>query len=98
MEKWYSCYWVQFEALLKNWKENSNILFTKHDNERARRIGFKFYKNQTKSENYEICQDIMISYMEAVIKNWAGFVKVVTYVAYKTKHLRRSSIDMRSIR
>ena len=44
MEKWYSCYWVQFEALLKKWKENSNILFTKYYNECARRIGFKFYK------------------------------------------------------
>jgi hypothetical protein len=29
---------------------------------------FKFKKKQTKSENQEICQDVMISYVEAVIK------------------------------
>ena len=37
---------------------------------------FKFYKKQTKSENHETCQDIMISYVETVIKNWGGFVQV----------------------
>jgi len=50
-----------------------------------------------KSENYEICHDNMISYVESVIKNWEGFAKVVTYVGYETKYLRRSSIDMRRI-
>ena len=29
---------------------------------------FKFYKKQSKSENYETCQDVKISYVEAVIK------------------------------
>ena len=33
------------------------------------RIIFKFYKKQTKSENHEICEDLMISYMEAMVKN-----------------------------
>jgi len=33
------------------------------------RMIFKFYKNQTKSENHEICQDVMISYVEVVVKN-----------------------------
>ena len=33
------------------------------------RIVFKLYKKQTKSENYEISQDLMISYMEAMVKN-----------------------------
>ena len=32
------------------------------------RIVFKFYKKQTKFENHETCQDVMISYVEAVIK------------------------------
>ena len=31
VEKWYSCYWVQCEALHGEWKEISNILFRKHD-------------------------------------------------------------------
>jgi hypothetical protein len=34
-------------------------------------------------ENYETCRDVMISYAEAVIKIWLGFVKVLTYDAYK---------------
>ena len=25
-------------------------------------------------ENYEICQYLVISYVEAVVKNWVGFV------------------------
>jgi hypothetical protein len=29
---------------------------------------FKFLKKQTKSENHEICQDVIISYVEAVVK------------------------------
>ena len=50
------------------------------------RIGFKFYKKQMNSENHEICHDIMISYVEVVIENWEGFVKVVMYVDYETKY------------
>ena len=33
------------------------------------RMVFKFLKKQTKTENHEICQDLMISYVEAVVKN-----------------------------
>ena len=33
------------------------------------RIGFKFYKKQMSYENHDICHDIMISYVEIVIKN-----------------------------
>ena len=40
------------------------------------RVVFKFYKKQTKSENHETCQDVMISYVEAVIKIWEGFTQV----------------------
>ena len=42
---------------------------------------FKFYKKQTKTENLETCQDVMISYVEVVIKIWGGFALVVTYDA-----------------
>ena len=55
------------------------------------RVVFKFYKKQTKSENHETCQDVMISYVEAVIKIWEGFAQVVMYNACKPKNLRRSS-------
>ena len=46
---------------------------------------FKFYKKQTKSENHETCQDVKISYVEAVIKICGGFTQVVTYDACKSK-------------
>ena len=32
------------------------------------RIVLKFYRKQTKSENYEIDYDMMVSYVEAVVK------------------------------
>ena len=35
---------------------------------------FKILKKQKKSENHEICQYLVISYVEAVVKNWVGFV------------------------
>jgi hypothetical protein len=34
-----------------------------------------------KSENHKICQDVMISYVEAVVKIWEDFAQVVTYDA-----------------
>jgi len=48
---------------------------------------YKFYKNQTKSENHETCWDVVISYVEAMIKISENFVHVVTYDAYKPGHL-----------
>jgi len=48
---------------------------------------FKFYKKQTKSENHETCWDVVISYVEAMIKISEDFVHVVTYDAYKPGHL-----------
>ena len=48
---------------------------------------FKFYKKQTKSENHETCWDVMISYVEAMIKILEDFVHAVTYDAYKPGHL-----------
>jgi hypothetical protein len=37
------------------------------------------YKTQTKSENHETCPRVMISYIEAVIKNLESFEKSVTH-------------------
>ena len=34
---------------------------------------FKIIKKQLKSESYEICQYLMISYVEAVVKIWVSF-------------------------
>jgi hypothetical protein len=50
-------------------------------------VVFKMYKKQIWSKNYETCWDIMISHGEVVIKIWRGFVKVITYDAYKLKVL-----------
>jgi hypothetical protein len=38
-------------------------------------VVLKLYKKQIKSENHETCQDIMIAYVEGVIKSWQGVVK-----------------------
>ena len=54
------------------------------------RADFKFYKKQTKSENHEIWQDVKISYVEAMVKNWQRFAQVVTYVAHNLEHFWRS--------
>ena len=43
VEKWYSCYWVQCEALPEEWKEISNILFRKHDHEH---VAIKFLNSK----------------------------------------------------
>jgi hypothetical protein len=47
------------------------------------------YKTQTKSENHETCPRIMISYVEAVIKIWECFEKVMRDYVYK---LRRTTL------
>jgi hypothetical protein len=49
------------------------------------RIIFKFYKKQTKSENHEICQDVTISYVEAVVK-----IEKVSHKLSPMIHLKRS--------
>jgi hypothetical protein len=49
-----------------------------------------------KSENYKICQELMISYMEAVVKIWTSFEYFVMYGVYKSKHLQRSFRELRS--
>ena len=56
MEKWYTCYWVQFEALTKNSKEKIEHLVHETWPQTCGWIVFKFYKKQMKSENHEISQ------------------------------------------
>ena len=51
-----------------------------------------FYKKQMKSEKCEICNDIMISYVDAMVKIWKSFAQVITYSPYKSKHLHKGSI------
>jgi hypothetical protein len=42
-------------------------------------VVLKLYKTQTKSENHETCRDVMLSYVEGVIKIWHYFVKVIMH-------------------
>jgi len=51
-----------------------------------------------KSENHEICQDLMISYVEAVVKNEEGFAQSVMYDVYKPKYIKRRIVALRRIR
>ena len=51
-----------------------------------------FYKKQMKSEKCEICYDIMISYVDAMVKVWKSFAQVIIYTPYKSKHLHKGSI------
>ena len=67
-KKWYSCYWFQCEALSKNWNDITNILITKTWPQVWGKIVLELYKMQMNLENYEICQDLMISYKEVMIK------------------------------
>ena len=50
-----------------------------------------------KSKNHEICQDLMISYMEDVVENGEGFAQHVMYDVYKMKYLRRRIVALRMI-
>ena len=98
VENEYSCYWVQCQALTRNWKEISNILFRKHDHKHVVEWFLNSKKKQMKSENHEICQDLTISYVEAMVKNWDDITQSVTYGVYKPKYLRRRIVALRRIR
>ena len=39
---------------------------------------FKLYKIQTKSENHKTCGGVVLSHVEAIVKNWEDFEQVVT--------------------
>ena len=86
MEKMIFMFWFQFEELSKNSKENSNVLFTKHDHECMAGL----FLNSTKSKwSLQIMRFVMISCYHTgdCGKNWGGSSKVDTYVAYKSKNL-----------
>jgi hypothetical protein len=51
--------------------------------------GFETKKKQMKSGNHEIFHDVMVSYKEAVIKNWECFAHFHTYNVYKPKILEK---------
>ena len=44
----------------------------------CRKCDFKLYKMQTKSENHETCRCVVLSHVEAVVKNCKGFEQIVT--------------------
>ena len=50
-----------------------------------------------KSKNHETGQDLMISYVEDVVKNGEDFAQHVMYDVYKSKYLRRRIVALRRI-
>ena len=60
--------------------------------------GFQILKKQTKSRNHEICQDLMISYEEAMVKIEQVSNKSIMYDIYKSKYLRRRIVALSRIR
>ena len=43
-----------------------------------------------KSENQEICLDVMVSHVDAMIKSWEDFTHFIMMIFTKLKHLIRS--------
>ena len=43
-----------------------------------------------KSENHEICLDVMVSHVDAVIKSWEDYAHFIMMMFTKLKHLIRS--------
>jgi len=43
-----------------------------------------------KSENQEICLDVMVSHVDAVIKSWEDYAHFIMMMFTKLKHLTRS--------
>jgi hypothetical protein len=64
MKKLYSCYLAQVTTHFRRGPETKSTNLTKH----GRELAIHMYKTQTKSENHETYQHVMISYIEAVIK------------------------------
>ena len=96
VEKWYSYYWVHFEALPGKWKEISNILFRKHDHERVA----EWFLNSKKANKVWKTWDLSRSH--DIIrgghgKKKEGFAQSVMYDVYKSKYLTRRLVALRSI-
>ena len=60
--------------------------------------GFWILKKAREFENHEICQDLMTSYEEAMVKIEQVSHKAVIYDVYKLKYLRISIVSLRRIR
>ena len=50
-----------------------------------------------KSKNHEICQDLMISYVEDVVENGEDFAQYFNYDVQKMKYLRKRIVALRMI-
>ena len=61
---------------IQEWTRNFKHLVHETWPRTCGRVDFKFYKKQTKSENHQTCQDVKISYVEAMIKKWGGFAQI----------------------
>jgi hypothetical protein len=83
-------HFVHFEAFLPKRKESLHVLFNKKWSWDYGQIVLKFYKIQMKSKTHEICQDVMVSYVEVVVNSWECFVQITMCATYKPKHLQRS--------
>ena len=62
-------------GLIREMKGNFEHLVHETRPRTCGRMVFKFIKKQTKSENHEFCEDLVISYVQAVVKNWEGFAQ-----------------------
>ena len=62
-------------GLIREMKGNFEHLVHENRPRTCGRMVFKFIKKQTKSENHEFCEDLVISYVQAVVKNWEGFAQ-----------------------
>ena len=71
------CYLTQVTTDFRSGPETSSTMLTQH----GRELAIEFFKivTQTNSENHETCPRVMISYVEAVIKNLECLEKVVRH-------------------
>jgi hypothetical protein len=88
-EKIYSCYLSWFKVLPMKLKEISIISIRKHDRIRFSN-DFRILEKQT-SKNYKICQYLMISYVEVVVKNWVSQFYHVQCLQTKTSTKKNES-------
>jgi hypothetical protein len=57
-------------------------------------VVLKLYKTQINSKNHESCWDVMISYVETMIKIWKCFVKVATHYVLKLNRPSHEIIEL----
>ena len=98
VEKWYSCYWVQCEALPKKSKEISNILFRKYDHERVAEWFLNSKKANKVRKSWDLSRSHDIIHVGCGKKIEKVFAQSVMYDVYKPKYLRKRIIALRKIR